>query len=46
MEKGFSLSPMGDRVREYNTQDQDLSIFIRSTHIAGKKALERAEVMD
>ncbi|KAJ7812730.1 hypothetical protein B0H14DRAFT_2605577 [Mycena olivaceomarginata] len=46
MEKGFSLSPMGDLVREYNAQDQDLSIFIRSTCLAGKKALERAEVMD
>ncbi|KAJ7858137.1 hypothetical protein B0H14DRAFT_2577918 [Mycena olivaceomarginata] len=46
MEKGFALSPMGDLVREYNVQDKDLSIFIRSTRIAGKKVLERSEVMD
>jgi hypothetical protein len=37
---------MGDLVREYNMQDHDLSLFIRSTRIASKKALERSEIMD
>jgi hypothetical protein len=46
MEKGFSFSPMGDLVREYNVQDQDLLIFIRSTQIASKNALKCSEIMD
>jgi hypothetical protein len=46
MEKGFSLSPMGDLLREYHAQAEDLSLFIRAMRIASRKALDRTEIMD
>jgi hypothetical protein len=47
MERGFALSEMGALIMEYNQQgENELSLFMRTTSIASKKALGISDVLD
>jgi hypothetical protein len=47
MERGFALSDMASLLMQYNQQnDDELSLFMRTTSIASKKALGISDIID